>query len=149
MFRTVVLAIHILAVASWFGANITQLVLSPRYAKGDDAEAAGWTRQTIWLGERYYPAIGGLVALTGVTLVIDGPWDWSDRFVWIGIAVVIIGAVMGVAFFGPLGKRRLAGLESGDRAAADAAQARIIPLAYVDSTLIALAVLAMIDKWGA
>jgi hypothetical protein len=149
MFRTVVLALHILGVACWFGANVTQLVLSPRYAEGDAGEAAGWTRQTTWLGERYYPAVGAVVAITGITLVIDGPWAWADPFVWVGIAVVIIGAVMGVAFFGPLAKRRLAGLEGGDQADADAAQARIIPLAYVDSALIVLAVLAMIDKWGA
>ena len=149
MFRTVVLAVHILSVAAWFGVNVAQMLLSPRYAKGGDTEAAGWTRQTIWLGERFYPVNGAVLALSGITLVIDGPWDWSDRFVWVGITVVIVGAVMGAAFFGPLAKRRLAGLESGDRAAADAAQGRIIPLAYVDSTLIALAVLAMVDKWGA
>jgi hypothetical protein len=149
MFRTVVLAIHILSVACWFGTNIVQLLLSPRYAKGSDEEAAGWTRQTLWLDERFYPVNGAVLALSGITLVIDGPWDWSDRFVWVGITVVIIGAVMGGAFFGPLAKRRLAGLESGDRASADAAQARIIPLAYLDSALIALAVLAMVDKWGA
>ena len=149
MFRTVVLAIHILSVAAWFGVNVAQMLLSPRYAKGSDVEAAGWTRQTIWLDERFYPVNGAVLALSGVTLVIDGPWDWSDRFVWVGITVVIIGAVMGGAFFGPLAKRRLAGLESGDHGAAAAAHASTIRLAYVDSTLIALAVLAMVDKWGA
>jgi hypothetical protein len=149
MFRTVVLAVHILSVAAWFGVNVAQMLLSPRYAEGSDVEAAGWTRQTIWLSERFYPVNGAVLALSGITLVIDGPWDWSDRFVWVGISVVVIGGVLGGAFFGPLGKRRLAGLESGDRAAADAAQARITPLAYVDSALIALAVLAMVDKWGA
>jgi hypothetical protein len=149
MFRTVVLAIHILSVACWFGANVVQLLLSPRYARGDVAEAVGWTRQTIWLGERFYTTNGAVLALSGITLVIDGPWGWSDPFVWVGIAVVAIGGVMGGAFFGPLAKQRLAALEAGDTAAADAAQARIIPLAYVDSALIVLAVLAMIDKWGA
>jgi hypothetical protein len=149
MFRNVVLAVHILSVACWFGANVVQLLLSPRYAKGDVDEAAGWTRQTIWLGERFYTTNGAVLLLTGVTLVIDGPWTFSDPFVWVGIAVIVIGAAMGGAFFGPLAKKRLAGLESGDIAAADAAQARIIRLAYVDSALIVLAVLAMIDKWGA
>lgn len=149
MFRNVVLALHILSVACWFGANVVQLLLSPRYAKGDAGEASGWTRQTIWLGERFYTTNGAVLLLTGVALVIDGPWAWSDPFVWVGIAVIVIGAVMGAAFFGPLAKQRLAGLESGDTATADAAQTRIIRLAYVDSALIVLAVLAMVDKWGA
>lgn len=149
MFRTIVLAVHILAVACWFGANVVQVLLSPRYERADVGEAAGWTRQTIWLGERYYPVVGALVAISGITLVIDGPWAWGDRFVWVGIAVVVIGGALGGAFFGPQAKQRLAHLEAGDTAAASAVQRRIISMAFVDTTLIVLAVLAMVHKWGA
>jgi hypothetical protein len=109
--------------------------------------AAAWTRQTIWLGERYYIAAGALIAVTGVTLVIDGDWSWSSGFIWVGIAVVVIGAVMGGAFFGPLAKQRAAALDTGDVAAADRVQGRIIPLALLDTALVLTAILAMVDKW--
>jgi hypothetical protein len=146
--RNVLLALHIAGVAAWLGANFVQAVLSPRFAKGPADAAAAWTRQTIWLGERYYTAAGGVIAVTGVLLVLDGDWDWSTRFIWVGIAVIIIGAVLGVRVFGPLAKQRAEALESGDMPTANAAMGRIIPFAIVDTVLVLLAILAMVDKWG-
>lgn len=148
MTRTLLLALHLAAVAGWLGANFVQLALSPRFAKGPSDVAAAWTRQTIWLGERYYTAIGGLIAVTGVILVLDGDWSWSSGFIWVGIAVVAIGAAMGGLGFGPLAKQRAAALEAGDAPAADAAQSKIIPMALLDTALVLLAVLAMVDKWA-
>jgi hypothetical protein len=149
MTRTLLLVLHITGVAAWLGANFVQLVLSPRFARGPADIAAAWTRQTIFLGERYYNAAGGLIGLTGVLLVLETPWGWEAGFVWVGIAVVAIGGTLGGAFFGPLAKRRAAALEAGDPATADRAQARIIPLAVLDTVLILTALLAMVHKWQA
>lgn len=149
MTRTLLLALHITAVAAWLGANLVQLVLTPRFARGPADIAAAWTRQTIWLGERYYATAGGVIGITGVLLVLDGGWSWSAGFVWVGIAVIVIGAVMGVALFAPLGHQRAAALESGDAAEADSAQRRIIPLAVLDTVLVLTAVLAMVERWQA
>ena len=148
MTHTLLLGIHIAAVGGWLGANFVQLVLSPRFARGPADAAAAWTRHTIWLGERYYTAVGGLIAVTGVLLVLDRDWSWGSGFIWVGIAVVAIGAAMGGLGFGPLAKRRAEALEAGDTAAADAAQSKIIPMAYLDTALVLLAVLAMVDKWA-
>ncbi|MEX2294025.1 MAG: hypothetical protein WD691_09590 [Acidimicrobiales bacterium] len=147
MTRNLLLTLHLTGVAGWLGANFVQLLLSPRFAKQPAAVAAAWTRQTIWLGERYYGAIGGLIGVTGVLLVLDGDWSWGSGFIWVGITVIAIGALTGVVGFGPLAKRRADALEAGDTAAADAAQARIIPLAFFDTALIVLTILAMVDKW--
>jgi hypothetical protein len=149
MTRTLLLALHIASVAAWLGANFVQLVLSPRFAKGPADVAAAWTRQTIWLGERYYNAAGTLIAVTGVLLVLDGDWSWGSGFIWVGIAVIAIGGALGGMAFGPLAKRRADALERGDTAAATAAQGRIIPLALLDTVLVLTAVLAMVDKWQA
>ena len=147
--RTLVLALHITAVGAWLGANFVQAVLTPRFARERADIAAAWTRQTIWLGERYYAAVGALIAITGVILVLDNDWDWGDGFIWVGITVVVIGAVLGVAVFGPLAKQRVAALESGDDATAQATVQKIIPFAVLDTVLVLLAVLAMVHKWMA
>lgn len=147
--RTLLLAVHIASVSGWLGANYLQMVVSPRLAKGPAEVAAAWTRQTIWLGERYYPVIGGLIAVTGVLLVLDGDWSWSAGFVWVGISVIVIGAVTGIVGFGPLAKRRAESLESGDGPVADAAQRKIMSLALFDTALVLLTVLAMVHKWMA
>ncbi|MFZ6005420.1 MAG: hypothetical protein ACOYXM_15975 [Actinomycetota bacterium] len=148
MTRNLLLAAHIAGVAAWLGANFVQLVLSPRFARGSAAVAAAWTRQTIWLGERYYNVAGGVIAATGVLLVLDGDWSWGSGFIWVGVAVVIVGGVMGVTLFAPLARRRADALESGDDVTATDAQARIIPLALLDTALVLLAVLAMVDRWA-
>ncbi len=147
--RTIVLALHITGVAAWLGANFVQAVLTPRFAKERADIAAAWTRQTIWLGERYYTAVGALIGITGVILVLDNDWDWSDKFIWVGVTVIVIGAVLGVAVFGPLAKQRVAALEAGDEAAAGATVGKIIPFAILDTVLVLLAVVAMVHKWGA
>jgi len=148
MTRTLLLWLHIASVAAWLGANFVQLVLSPRFAKGPADVAAAWTRQTIWLGERYYNAAGGVLTVTGVLLVLDGDWSWGTEFIWVGFAVVAIGGAMGVLLFSPLAERRADALESGDAATAAEAQSRIIPLALLDTALVLMAVWAMVDKWG-
>lgn len=147
-YRTFLLAVHLASVAAWLGANFVQAVLSPRFAKEDAAAAAAWTRQQMWLGQRYYNVAGGLIVLTGILLVLDGPWDLTDGFVLVGLTVVVIGGAMGGLVFAPLSRTRLAALESGDTAKADAAQSRIIPAAILDTILVLTAVVAMVHKWG-
>ncbi len=145
--RNLLLLVHIASVGGWLGANYVQMVLSPRFSKGSNEVAAEWTRHTIWLGERYYTLVGGLIAVTGVLLVLDGDWSWSSGFIWVGAGVIAIGAATGAAAFGPWAKRRAAALDAGDKAGADEIQRRVISLAVVDTALVLLAILAMVDKW--
>ena len=102
----------------------------------------------MWLGERYYSGAGAVIALSGVLLVTHGHWSWSGGFIWVGVAVIVIGAAMGVSCT-PLAKQRIAALESGDKAAAAAAQARTIVLALVDTALVLTAIVVMVRKWHA
>jgi hypothetical protein len=147
MTRTLLLALHITSVTAWLGANFVQLVLAPRFAKEPTAVALAWTRHTNWLGERYYIVVGVLVGVSGVLLVLDGPYDWDAGFVWLGISVVVIGAVLGGAVLGPLGNQRLEALESGDEPRAAAVMSRIMQVGTLDTVLIMLTILAMVDKW--
>lgn len=149
MTRTWLLAVHITGVGAWLGANFVQLALSPRFARGQADVAAAWTRQTVWLGERYYSVVGAVIAISGVLLVLDGDWSWSSGFIWVGVTVVVLGAAMGVGLFGPLAERRATALESGDGDDAAVTQRRIIRLAILDTALVLTALLAMVDKWQA
>jgi hypothetical protein len=147
--RTLLLSLHLTAVAAWLGANFVQLVVTPRLERGSAQVAAAWTREQRWLGERYYGVAGAVIAVTGVLLVLDGDWSWSAGFIWVGVAVVVIGGVLGVVAFAPLAERRVAALEAEDRPAAAAALGRTIRLALLDTALVLTAVLAMVDRWQA
>jgi hypothetical protein len=149
MTRTVLLVVHITGVGSWLGANAVQLLLSPRFARASTDVAAAWTRQIVWLAERYYVVVGAVIGITGVLLVLDGDWSWSSGFIWVGVTVLVIGAVLGVAVFGPLARARADALDSGDRDRADTAQRRIVPFGIVDTALVVVAIAAMVHKWQA
>jgi hypothetical protein len=147
--RTILLAVHIASAGAWLGANLVQLVVTPRLDRESADVAAAWTRQQQLLGQRYYGPVGVLIALTGILLVLDGDLSWGSGFLWVGVTVVVLGAVMGVALFTPLADRRLAALQEGDRPAATGALRTTVRLALLDTALVVVAVLAMVDKWEA
>jgi hypothetical protein len=82
MGHALLVALHIASVAGWLGANYVQLVLVGRFDREGRDAALAWTRQSNWLGVRYYNVVGALIAITGVLLVLTTPWSWGDRFVW-------------------------------------------------------------------
>jgi hypothetical protein len=147
--RTLLLSLHIAAVAAWLGANFVQIAVSPRFARERPEVAAAWNRQQMWLGQRYYSLAGAVIAISGVLLVLDGDWSWSGKFIWVGIAVIVIGGVMGVAAFTPLAEKSLTALEAGDAPAAAEVNRRVTALALLDTALVLTAILAMVHKWQA
>ena len=149
MTRTLLLVLHISGVAAWLGANFVQLVLTPRFAKAQHTVAKAWTDATIMMGERYYTAAGAVIAISGVFLVLEGDFSWSAGFVLLGIATVAMGAILGVALFGPVAKRRSAAFDSGDVAGARATLRTIVPAARFDTALLLVTLMAMIEKWKA
>jgi hypothetical protein len=149
-YRTLLLSIHIAGVAGWLGANFTQLVLNPQMARAGREVETGWVRAQMFLGQRYYNVVGAVIAITGVLLVLHEPIaDWSSGFVWVGITVVVLGGVLGVAVFFPLTQRRLAAIESGDESGRAAASQRTVVMACVDTALVLTAVVAMVHHWRA
>ncbi|MGN6694357.1 MAG: hypothetical protein ACTHN0_09275 [Aquihabitans sp.] len=144
-YRNVLLVVHIAAAAAWLGANLVQLALTPQFAKRGGEAAASWFEATSWLGKRYYNLAGIVLALTGILLVQETAYDWSAGFVAVGIVVIVIGAVMGVAFFAPEGDR----LAAASRAGEPVASSRYLAFALLDTALVVLAISAMVWKWHA
>lgn len=147
--RTLLLTVHIIGVAAWLGANFVQLVLLPHFARrGTEAQLA-WTEASMWLGKTYYNAAGALIGLSGVALVLHGDWGWGRGFIWVGIATLAIGGVVGSVVFAPLmGKLRAQIAESHDDRAAET-RITIRKVALIDTGLIVLTMVAMISKWAA
>lgn len=148
--REVLLFIHILAAATWLGANVTQIVVNPVMAKTGGAAAAAWMRQTLRMGNIVYAPAAVVALLTGIFLVIDGAqWEFEQFFVVLGFITVIVGAVLGTRVFGPLGHKAADLYDSGDATAAAAVQSKLSTWGYVDTALIVLTIYAMVGKLGA
>ena len=148
MTRHLLLLVHIAAVAAWLGANLVQFVISPRMRRAGPEAARVWSETGRFLGQRYYNAVGALVAVSGVALVLHGHWKWRG-FVLVGIGMVVVGGLLGVLLFDRLYQSETAALESGDATGAAKARHSITSVAVLDTTLILITMLAMIDRWHA
>lgn len=147
--RTILLTVHIAAVAGWLGADLLQHAVSSRLARDSASTALAWARQQLWLHERYYPAVAVVVVVSGVLLVLDGDWSWSSGFIWVGVAAVVGGATLGGGGLGSLTKQQVAALEGGDTAGAAAAHRRSALLGIVVTLLPLIAIVAMVERWRA
>ena len=79
---------------------------------------------------------------------MHGHWQWRG-FVLVGIAMVVVGAVTGIVGFDRLFKREVAARTAGDEVAAKRAAHNITSLAFMDTFLLLVTMLAMIDQWKA
>jgi uncharacterized membrane protein len=147
--RDVLLIVHILATATWLGAGVTVGFLAPRLRRGGDEVAGTFMSAYEKMGLLLFNPAGILVLLTGVFLVIDGPWEFENAFVAIGVVVVIIGAVLGARVFTPLSREAQAAHATGDVARLDKIYSRFRAFGAIDVTLIVLAIVAMVLKLGA
>lgn len=146
MTRNLLLLAHIASVAAWLGANFVQFVIAPRFRRAGGEFAQRWTDTASFLGMRYYSVVGALVAVTGISLVLHGHWHWQG-FVLVGIAMVVVGGVTGVAVLEPLLKKETAARTAGDDAALAKAQHNFNAVALMDTLLVLITMLAMVDRW--
>lgn len=144
----VLLFVHVVSAAVWLGADFAQFVLAPRFFRAPPATAAAWHRGTVQMMRVLYTPAAILILATGIVMVLRSPaYELTDGFVSIGLAVVIIGAVLGMAVFGPQGRRAASLHEEG--ASAQAVERRIAGLGALDALILLVAFAAMIGRWGA
>jgi hypothetical protein len=149
MVRTVLLALHLAGMAAWLGANFLQLAVTRFYAHQPTEARLAWVRATGLLATRYYNAAGALIGVTGVNLVLHGHWSWSSGFIWVGVAVLVIGGAMGAGGFVPTSARLAEALRAEQADTVRRLDRRVLVLAIVDTAFVLTAVLAMVHKWQA
>ena len=146
--RTVLLAMHITAIASWLGADVLQHAMRHRWSHESHEAVTAWARMQFWLHDRYYAVVAAVILLTGIALVQHGHWGWTASFIWVGISAIVAGATLGGIGLKALTKRRLTALETGDAQGATAASRRALPLEIILTAWVLVAVVAMVHKWG-
>ena len=145
----VLLFLHILGASVWLGSSVTQLVVTPALRSTGGAPAAAWMRQTVRLGTSVFMPAALLLLVTGVWMVLrDELYEFEQAFVAIGIAMVVVGAVLGSRVFGPEGRKAAELHEAGDEAAAAEPHRRIAMFAVVDVALLLFTIWAMVERLG-
>jgi len=136
-------------VAAWLGANFIQILVVPRMERAGTAVAVAWHETAADLSKKYYSAAGAVIGVTGVLMVLDDRAEWSSGFVWVGIGAIVLGAILGVVVFGPKEEELVAAHRSGDSGGVARLLRTIRSFAVVDTLVVLLAVVAMVDHWQA
>ena len=147
--RNTLLVLHILGVATWFGANMVLAFAGPRTLNAPVEARLWWAATQGAMARVLYNVAGILVLLTGVGLVLDSDFvSFADPFISIGFVAVIIGAGLGMAVFGPGSRKLTAAIEAGDAAEERSLNARLGVLGAIDSLVLVFTIAAMVGKWG-
>lgn len=144
------LFLHILGAAAWFGTNVAQVALAAGFRRETSPATAAYLRGTVALGTRLYMPASLLVLLTGIGLVLGSDvYGFGSVFVNVGFLMVIAGTVLGTTVFGPQGRRAAALRDAGDESGAVAVERRIAGFGMLDTLLVAVTIATMVWKLGA
>jgi uncharacterized membrane protein len=112
----IVLFLHVAAVVLGFGPTFGYAFFQG-FAERFFPRSIPNVMRTFGTVDRFLVIPGMLVILaTGVYLVLEGPWDWEDTFVNVGLTGIIVLLVLQFAVLGRI-ERRLAELAERDIAA--------------------------------
>jgi len=104
--------LHIFLAIVAVGFNISYGIWQARAAR--EPEHMGWALKGIkFMDDRVAnPSYIGLLVV-GVTLVLIGPWEFTDFWVYAAIALYVVLAVVGFALYSPTLTRQIAAYEAG------------------------------------
>lgn len=147
--RNFALWIHILGGATWFGVNIAQAVIGPKMLRS--GHGAAWLAAVEKASGPVYGTASGAILLSGVYLVLssDGAYTFGSVFVGIGIAILIIGGALAGLVFNRKTKQMVAMYASGNASGIEPVYRSLGTWGAIDTLLVAVAILAMVSKWGA
>ena len=147
VYRNLLLAIHLVGGAAWLGGNLTQLFVSRHLFRHTDDTAERWAKTVQNMAQRYYNLAGTVLVTTGVLMVIQGPYEFRDGFVIVGISTVTIGGLLGVFVFAPTAKRIAQSANQRDESAFSSLVTRYRNEALLDTTFVLTTIVAMVWKW--
>ena len=145
--------LHVVFVVAWVGGAIGLFVIQTRMrAAGDMPGLMSLGRQMEAMGKVYYGPLSVLTLLTGILMIAttDG-YGFSDPWVVIGLAAIVITLVIGLGVIAPTGAKMLeeSAKPEPDRAVAAGYASRMRVLSMVNIAILIVAIWAMVVKPGA
>ena len=102
----ILLFLHIAGATIWLGSGFLLQVLFYRGKKTDDTVLIERiSASTQWLAQRIFIPASLLVVVLGVLLTIEGPWEFGQLWIVLGLAGFAATFLIGVGLIEPTGKR--------------------------------------------
>ncbi len=146
----VLLFVHILGAAVWVGGSIMLGFISSRVERTGDVQfRAKFAKSAGVVG----PVIGVsalAVLASGVGIVLDSETiELSQTWVWLGLALFVLSAIVGGAYFGPASNKIVKALEAGQTEEADRRAKTFNMVSRLDLLLLLVIFGVMVFKPGA
>lgn len=143
--------LHITGAAIWVGGDTMIQAFAHRITRSGDADRmAGFSSDVEWIGLRLVMPASVVLLATGIALVTNGNWDWSEPFVSVGLLVWLVSAGVGAGFLGPESGRisKIVAAEGPASAEAQRRIARILLFSRIELVLLLVVVFMMAVKLG-
>ena len=143
-------SLHLLGAVVWLGGGFMLQVLLGLVRRAGPEDLAAFTRSAERTSQRIFMPASFAVLAFGIWLVVDGPWNFSDAWIGIGIAGYAVSALNGMINIGPTSrkmKEAIARRGAGDPTVAALAR-RLNAWGWIDLAVLTAVVVDMIVKPG-
>jgi uncharacterized membrane protein len=143
--------VHVLAAAAWVGGVVLSQVQAAWVAKKNDPhDFNSFIDFQAYLGTRYFMPLAIVVVAAGIGMVLDGPWEFTDTWIIIGIALYAASVAMGAGFLGPQSEKIKQALAAGGPpdTALQAKIDKVVLVSRIDMVVLILVVADMVIKPG-
>lgn len=94
------LFLHILAMATWFGSGLAIMVLATRAQNVDGPAFGSFAINAGWWAGRAHPAAGVILLLTGFAMVADADLDLGETWLILALVGLVVAFGIGGALIG-------------------------------------------------
>ena len=141
--------IHIVAAMGWVGGAILSQVHSAFVQKrANPQDLMTFIEFQGHLGQRYFAPLSGIVVAAGIGMVIESPFDFTDAWIVIGIALWLVSSLTGAFYLGPQTDKIKAGLEGAADTALERRIKNVVLATRIDLVVLLGVVVDMVLKPG-
>ncbi len=143
------LIIHILSAAAWIGGTLLLGFAGPRMGRAGGPAAGAWVGVVLQAIPRFFVPASLLTLASGITIVAtQDEWNWSNAFVGIGIAVVLIALSIALVNNAPSLRRMRDAAQAGDMPTVAANARKVSTGGATIALLLILAEIVMVLRLG-
>ena len=148
--REVLLAVHIIGVVIWIGGGVALNLIGVRLIRANPELLRPMLKTFDWVVNRTILPASLIVLITGILLVIEGPYEFEETFVVIGIIGTISTIVIGAGILSKrMRKQEEIWDEHGDPSEiASKAMSRTMLIARIDLVILFVVIGTMVIKPG-
>jgi uncharacterized membrane protein len=143
--------VHVGAAIVWVGgAAMIQFFALRATARNEPLGLVQFTRDAEWVGNRVMLPSALTVVVLGFLLIWDGPWELSQTWIWLSLAIFAVSFLLGLLVLTPQAKKvgNLIEAEGPESPSVHASISRIFLISRIDLVLLFAIVFLMVVKPG-